>query len=125
MDELDLRTLIMMINEKKQLNANLSLEFDCIVQVEDTNMLVKILNYAINYINQLSDQPMQISLNASMKSITAGFTTFTEKTDLPQINPQVSDALKKYEAAIELKHEAGKYAQIIINFYKFKTRAIQ
>lgn len=125
MDELDLRTLLMMINEKKELNANLSLEFDCIIIIDDTNTLVKVLNYAINYINQLSDDPMQISLNAGMNEISAGFTSFTAKTEFPPLNPQVIEILKKYSVTIELKFEAGKYATILMLFHDFKKRAIQ
>ena len=78
----------------------------------------KVINYAINYINQLTDQPQEISLNASMRGITIGFTTFTELTELPAINPQVSEALVPYNAILEQKGESGKYTQLLISFEK-------
>ncbi len=114
----DLRDLILMINEQKQMNANLALEFDCVIETDDVKPLVKVINYAINYINQLTDQPQQISLNASMSGITIGFTTATALTELPEINPQVNEALTPYNAVLEQKGELGKYTQLLISFRK-------
>jgi hypothetical protein len=117
-ETVDLRDLILMIKEQKQVNANLALEFDCVIETDDINSLVKVINYAINYINQLTDQPQQISLNASMSGITIGFTTFTDVLELPAINPQVNEALVPYNAVLEQKGESGKYTQLLINFKK-------
>jgi len=124
MQDVDLRDLMMTIQEKKQMNANLSLEFDCVIQVEDVTPLVKVINYAINYIAQLSDQQMQISVNATLSNITLGFTTFTTKETFPPINPQAQDMLKQFSASMDLKAEVGKYAQLLIIFTKFKERVV-
>jgi hypothetical protein len=115
-ESVDLRKLILMIKDQKEINANFSLEFDCEIETDDIKPLVKVINYAINYIGQLADQPQEISLNASMSGITMGFTTFTEAVDLPAINPQVNEALVPYNAFIEQKGEAGKYTQLLITF---------
>ncbi len=115
---IDLRDLMMKIQEMKQMDANLALEFDCVIEVEDINPLVKVINYSINYITQLSDQQLQIALNQSMSGITLSFTAFTETVDLPAINEQVVEAVKTYQAEIELKGETGKYAQLLISFEK-------
>ncbi len=112
----DLRDLILMIKEQKQMEANLALEFDCAIETTDIKPLIKVINYAINYIDRLSDQPQQISLNASMSGITIGFTTFTTQTDFPTLNPQVGQALQAYNATLEQKGEAGKYVQLLIQF---------
>ncbi len=117
-ETVDLRDLILMIKEQKQVNANLALEFDCVIETNDVQSLVKVINYAINYINQLTDQPQQISLNASMSGITIGFTTFTDLSELPAINPQVNEALVPYNAILEQKGESGKYTQLLISFKK-------
>jgi len=114
----DLRDLILMVNEQKQMNANLALEFDCVIDTDDVKPLIKVINYAINYINQLTDQPQQISLNASMSGITIGFTTATTLSELPAINPQVNEALEPYNAVLEQKGEPGKYTQLLISFRK-------
>jgi hypothetical protein len=115
-ETVDLRDLILMVKEQKQMNANFTLEFDCVIETDDVTPLVKVINYAINYINQLTDKPQEISLNASMRGITIGFTTFTELLDLPAINPQVSEALVPYNAILEQKGEPGKYTQLLITF---------
>ncbi|MEJ2054015.1 MAG: hypothetical protein P8X42_08855 [Calditrichaceae bacterium] len=116
MQNIDLRDLLMKIKEQKQMNANLTLEFDCIIDTDDVTPLVKVINYCINYISQLTDQQQQISLNANMSGITIGFTAFTSKTDLPEINPQVREMLTPYNAVLEKKGEAGKYTQLLISF---------
>ena len=41
---LDLRDLMNKIQEQKQMNANLSLEFDCVVETEDSTPLIKVIN---------------------------------------------------------------------------------
>ena len=117
-ESVDLRDLILMINEQKQMNANLALEFDCVIDTDDVKPLIKVINYAINYINQLTDQPQQISLNASMSGITIGFTTATTLSELPAVNPQVNEALEPYNAVLEQKGEPGKYTQLLISFQK-------
>jgi hypothetical protein len=115
-ETVDLRKLILMIKEQKEINANFSLEFDCEIETDDITPLVKVINYAINYIGQLADNPQEISLNASMSGITMGFTTFTDMVDLPEINPQVSEALIPYNAVLERKGEPGKFTQLMITF---------
>ena len=124
MEAVDFRDLMMTIQENKEMNANLSLEFDCVIEVEDVKPLVKVINYAINYIAQLSDEQMQISVNATLSNITLGFTTFTSKETFPPINEQAQDLLKQYSASMELKSEVGKYAQLLIVFTKIKERTM-
>lgn len=117
-ETVDLRDLILMIKEQKQMNANLALEFDCVIEADDVKPLIKVINYAINYISRLTDQQQQISLNASMSGITISFTAFTASSDLPAINPQVNEALTPYNAVLEQKGEPGKYTQLLISFGK-------
>ena len=116
MKTFDLRDILMMINEQKQMNANLTLEFDCVIETDDVAPLVKVINYAINYVSQLTDQQLQISLNVSMSGITIGFTAFTDLRDLPEISPKVNETLESYNAVLEQKGEPGKYAQLLIEF---------
>ncbi len=112
----DLRDLLLMIKEQKQMDAQMALEFDCVIEAEDIRPLIKVINYAINYIAQLSDKTQQISLNASMSGITISFTAFTDKTEFPPVNPAVNNALKQYKAVLLAKGEAASYAQLLIQF---------
>ena len=107
----DLRDLMMMIKEKKQMNANFALEFDCRIEVDDYKPLVKVINYAINYISQLTDQPMQISLNAGGNGYLLSFTAFTSQTEFPAVSEQVVEALVPYNAIIAASGDPGKYVK--------------
>ena len=113
---IDLRDLIMMIKEKKEMNANFALEFDCKLEVEDYKPLVKVINYAINYIGQMTDQPMQISLNAGGSGYLHGFTAFTSQTEFPAVSDQVVEALKSYRASVKVDGEKGKYVKMLLTF---------
>lgn len=115
--QVDLRKLIMMIDEKKELNAQLALEFDCNIEVEDMGGLVKLLNYMINYVNQLSDQKLNISLNDQMEEYLVNFSINTDKMELPPFNEQVADSLKAYDAKYEIKQEPGKWVMLLVSFY--------
>jgi hypothetical protein len=117
-ESFDLRDLILMIKEQKQIDAKLALEFDCNIETDDVKPLVKVINYAINYIRQLTDQSLQISLNASMRGYTLSFTASIVLLDLPAINPKVNEALLPYNAVLEQKGEPGKFAQLLISFRK-------
>ncbi|MCB0834149.1 MAG: hypothetical protein KDC45_11860 [Bacteroidetes bacterium] len=112
----DLRDLMMMIKEKKQMNANFALEFDCRIEVDDYKPLVKVINYAINYISQLTDQPMQISLNAGGNGYLLSFTAFTSQTEFPAVSEQVVEALVPYNAIIAASGDPGKYVKLLLTF---------
>lgn len=115
-ETIDLRDLIMMIKEKKEMNANLALEFDCRLEVDDYKPLVKVINYAINYISQMTDQPMQISLNAGGSGYLLGFTAFTSHSEFPPVSDQVIEALKSYQATAKVDGEKGKYVKMLLTF---------
>lgn len=117
-ETVDLRDLILMIKEKKEMEINLALEFDCRLEVDDYKPLVKVLNYAINYVNQLASQPMQVSLNMSSTGYLMGFTAFTTESEFPPLNPQVGEALQPYHAKITLGGEPGKFVKLLLTFTK-------
>ena len=64
----------------------------------------------------MTDQQLQISLNASSREYTLAFTAFTDKNEFPPISEQVFEALNPYDIKIEQKGETGKYVQILLNF---------
>jgi hypothetical protein len=120
---IDLRELMKMIKEKKGMDATLAMEFDCKIEVDSIEPLVKVINYAINYINQLSEQPMQISLYAGNKVHTLVFTTFTDQSEFPPLSENASQALEPYQASISFDSEAGKFAQIKLAFPRAGVQA--
>ena len=114
---IDLRKLIMAINEQKNLNAQLALEFDCMIEVEDPKDLIKSFNYIINYCTELSEgAPIFISLNDQMDEYVLNFSVNTTKTEIPPLSPQLEEALKPYDAKLSQKSEPGKWVQTFVTF---------
>ena len=113
---IDLRKLMLMIQEQKQINANLALEFDCDLDHDDPKPLIKVINYIINYLVPLSDNAIEISLNAYREGYMLSFALFTDLTDIPPLSDQLNEALQIYNGSLELKQEQGKFIQIIITF---------
>jgi len=116
MQRIDLKRLIQLMNDQKNLNANLCLDEGCTVHADDQTALVKVLNYFINYLNQLGDQSIEISLDLLMNSSLLSMITYTKQNPLPQISPNVQTALDGYDAYYETDHSRGVYAQIKIHF---------
>ena len=113
---MDLRDLMMMIKEKKEMNANMALEFDCILETDDPAPLIKVINYIINYLTPLTDRPIEISLNAHRSGSMLSFAAFTEAAELPALSDQLEDVLKSYNADLQVTHKEGQYLQIVITF---------
>jgi hypothetical protein len=113
---IDLRKLMLMIQEQKQMNANLALEFDCDLDHDDPKPLIKVINYIINYLAPLSENAIEISLNAYREGYMLSFALFTDLTEVPPLSDQLDQALQTYNASLQLKHEEGKYIQLIITF---------
>ncbi len=113
---IDLRKLMLMIKEQKQMNANMALEFDCELDHEDPKPLIKVVNYIINYLTQLSDNALEISLNPYREGYMLSFALFTDVAELPPLSDQLEEALGTYNGRLELKHEQGQYIQLIIHF---------
>ena len=116
MKPVNLKQLIQLINDGKDIDTDLCLDEGCIIQVEDPKPLVKVINYVMNYLAQLSKGMMNISLDLSGDSVHMNFLMPTDASDLPEVNAEVSNVLNDYKATLEQKHEAGKYVQMNINF---------
>jgi hypothetical protein len=115
-NRVDLKQLIMLIKENKNFDANLILDEGCVLMTEDPKPLVKVINYLINYLGQLSDQALEISLDLRSSDNLLSFMVYTDKTDLPSVSAEVDEALKSYKAKLEQIHETGKYVQFKVSF---------
>lgn len=117
-NQIDLKRLLQLINDQKNLDANLNLDEGCTISAQDQAPLIKVINYFLNYLSSLTDRTMEISLDLLGASILMNLMAFSDKTDLPALSPNLKDALGVYNASYELKHDAGKYIQIKITFSK-------
>jgi hypothetical protein len=116
--KVDLKQLILRIKESKDFEANLILNEGCTLYTQDTTPLIKVLNYIINYMNQLTEKPLEISLDMRSSDFLLIVMAYTEKSDLPDLSDQLDGALKDYNATLEKLHEAGKYLQLKLSFAK-------
>jgi hypothetical protein len=112
----DLKQLIYLIKDNKDFKANLILDEGCVINTDDPKPLIKVLNYVINYLKQLTKQPLEISLDLRVKDYLLSLMAYSDKRDLPEISDQIDEALKIYNASKDVVHEKGKYIQIKINF---------
>lgn len=112
----DLKQLIIMIKENKDFEANLILDEGCVLFTDDPKPLVKVLNYCINYLNQVSDKPLEISLDLRSSDHLLSLMVYTDKSDLPDFSSEVEGILNSYKGSIQKIHETGKYIQFKLSF---------
>jgi hypothetical protein len=112
----DLKKLLLLINDNKDIPANLILDEGCTFETEDPKPLIKVLNYLMNYLSQLTKQPLEIALDLRSSDYLMSLMAYTDKTDLPALSDQIDGALKDYKAHLEKVHEAGKYLQLKVHF---------
>ena len=115
-NRVDLKRLILLIKENKDFEANLILDEGCVIETDDAKPLIKVINYFINYLNQLSEQPLEISLDLRNNDNLLSFMVYSNKSDLPSVSAEVEEVLKSYKATLEQIHEKGKYVQFKISF---------
>ncbi len=111
----DLKQLIRFIVDEKKVNANLILDEGCFLETEDIKPFVKVVNYFLNYLRELSEHPIEIGLDLMHDKYLLSFLVYTEKDSLPAINEGVEPVLNQYSAKLEQKHEPGKYVQFKIH----------
>jgi len=116
MQRVDLKNLIQLIRENKDFEANLILDEGCIFETEDPKPLIKVLNYLINYLKDLSDRPLEISLDLRPQDYLLSLLAYTDKTDLPAVSDQIEGALKQYKASLENIHNKGQNFQFKVAF---------
>ena len=114
--KVDLKRLILLIKENKDFEVNLILDEGCMLETPDPKPLIKVINYFINYLNQVSDQPLEISLDLRNSSNLLSLMVYTTKEVLPDVSSEVEDILKTYKASMEQIHEKEKYVQFKISF---------
>ena len=85
---------------------------------EALNPQVKSLNYLINYLKQITQQPLEISLDLRENDYLLSLMAYSEAAELPAISGQLDEALKSYNASKNVIHEKNKYVQIKLSFTK-------
>ena len=113
---IDLGNLLNFIIDQKKVNTTVNIGPECKVNAEDPKPLVKIINYLINYLSQITDDTISVSLKTQSNGCLLCFIVSTNNEQLPPLSDNLDEALKPYNAAMRVVFEEGKYAQIILNF---------
>lgn len=114
----DLKRLIQIIYDQKDIKAELILDEGCVIESEDQGPLVKVINYFMNYLQQLTQQPIHIGLDLMGDQILLSLIAYTTENTIPEISSNVADALLAYKAKFDTENKTGSYVQIKIHFTK-------
>ena len=114
----NLKELLLFIKENKNISANLILDEGCSITVADRKPLIKVINYVMNYLEQFTEQPLEISLDLFPDECSLTFLAYSAQEELPALSEQLAGALQDYRATLDLSHEPGRFVQIRIHFQK-------
>lgn len=115
-NNIDLKNLLLLINQAKDMDANLCLDGGCYITGSDSKTLVKVINYFINLLQPLTTRPLEIGLDLKEDGSLLTLMAYTETKEPPTISDNVAGALKEYNAAYELVHQPGVNIQCKITF---------
>lgn len=115
---IDLKKLVLYIYDNKDVKANLCLDEGCLFEADDPKPLIKVINYFLNYLSPLTEQPLEIALDLLEKTFVLRMMAYTTQESLPETSANIADALTAYHAKYERVHDKGRYAQIKIVFDK-------
>ncbi len=118
MQRIDLKSLIRLIDDQKDIESNLILDEGCVIEAEDQKPLIKVINYVINYLAALTDKPLAISLDLMADGPLMTLMAYTDKTPESPLSPNVAEALNAYKASLMVLDDSGSYIQIKIQFKK-------
>jgi hypothetical protein len=113
---IDLGNLLNYIIDQKKVNTTLDIGQNCVVNGVDPKPLVKVINYLINYLKQITNDAINVTLNTQSSGCLLCFIVSTNVDQLPALSDNLNEALKPYNGAMRVVFEEGKYAQIILNF---------
>ena len=118
MQRIDLKGLIRLIDDQKDIETNLILDEGCVIEAEDQKPLIKILNYIINYLASITDKPLAISLDLMGEGPLMTLMAYTDTLPESPLSPNVAEALKNYNASLMVLDDSGSYVQVKIQFKK-------
>ncbi|MBX7152917.1 hypothetical protein K1X84_14905 [bacterium] len=115
---INLKQLILLIKEHKDLSAHVCLDVGCVLPNTDPKPLLKIVNYCINYLRQLGNAEMQIDLDTHQWGYLLVMIVHTKCSELPPFNQDVHEQLKLFSATCNVLIEPLSYAKIEIKFQR-------
>lgn len=115
---IDVKQLLFLICDQKDLDVNLNLDEGCTFEADDPKPLIKVLNYLLNYFAQLTDRAVEVSLDLRPLGFRLSILAYTTIETVPEISSHLQEALDDYNASFKLDHKIGNYVQTTILFNK-------
>ncbi len=115
-NSIDLKNILLLIYDQKDIEANLNLDEGCVLECEDPKPLIKVINYFLNYLNQQTEMPMEIGLELRSDSFVISLLAYVTAETLPPLSDKLAATLQEYHAEYDVQHTPGKYVQIKISF---------
>jgi len=113
---IDLKSLLLMIKDNKDMEANYCLDEGCTLETEDVKPLVKVINYFLNYMGQVTSQPLEVGLDLRGNDYLMTFMAYSELQEFPAVSDQIDNALSAFNAKFEKVEDPGKYVQLKVHF---------
>lgn len=114
---IDLKQYLLMIADKKDVDATFSLDQGCSIMADDPKPLIKLLNYFYNFVQEATKATMEVSLELRDKNYMLTFISTAAgglgNTDLPA---QVNEALKEFNASAEVIKDGESSMRLAVTF---------
>lgn len=115
-NQLDLRQLLLMIEQQKDIDANFCLDHGCVLNTDDPRPLIKAINYILNYLNEHTEATIEVGLSQLTDQFRLSFMAITDHGNLPAESEKLAEAFSAYGAEVQRDFQAGKYVQFTVNF---------
>ncbi len=106
MPAIDLKKLLLLINDEKDLQADLCLDLNCSLVTDDPRPFIRSVNYIINYLRSLSTAILHIGLSAQKDVFIISFLVHPLDAPPDIFRPDTVETLIGYgvKTKIEIKY---------------------
>jgi len=118
--QLDLKQLLILIDDDLDLEADLCLDLDCHVVTENPSKFVRLLRTVITHIRTHARGPISIGLSALRDSFDIAIVGHTDLTEIPE-EPPVKNEFEIFGGTGSFEFLAGKYIKALIHFERPET----
>ncbi len=118
MQEINLKQIIEWVYSDRLPHAHLCLDLGCTLTFQDPKPLARIVEDVIEYLQSISNEEIQIDLDAHNNKHQLVFIIHTDKDRLTALPRNTMDAVKQYRGEWCTEFEPRKYFKIQITFKK-------
>jgi hypothetical protein len=118
---IDFKKLLIRINDEKDLHADLCLDLDCTITVDDPKPLVRSLNHIINYLSAITNAPLRIGLSAQKDSFVISFLAHPLHTSAQAFRQDLAEILREFGVSMVVKIRQREYAKVLLTCARQKA----